>query len=80
VAPGAIQIAKRGARRLPQSREALALTLGALGSVNRYAGVRTVNLHVDGRAIALALIEDASFGQDADGNTTLDGVELGGEK
>jgi hypothetical protein len=75
VAPGGIQVSRKGARRLPQRREALALALGALGSVNRYAGVKTLNLDIDGRPTALALIEDAQFGQDADGNTTLSEFE-----
>ena len=64
-------MAKRGARRLPHRSEALALALGALGSVNRYAGVKTLNLIMNGKPIALALIENASFGRDAEGNTTL---------
>ena len=76
VSPGVIQVAKRGARRLPHRREALALALGALGSVNRHAGVKTLNVEVNGRSIALALIEGAAFGEDLEGNTTLDEVEL----
>ena len=75
VSPGAIQVAKRGARRLPHRREALALALGALGSVNRHAGVRTLNVEINGRSIALALIEGAAFGEDLEGNTTLDEVQ-----
>ena len=63
---------KRGARRLPHRSEALALALGALGSVNQYAGVKTLNLIMNGKPIALALIENASFGRDTEGNTTLD--------
>jgi len=65
-------VTKRGARRLPHRSEALALALGALGSVNRYAGVKTLNLNMNGKPIALALIENASFGRDTEGNTTLD--------
>jgi hypothetical protein len=65
-------VTKRGARRLPHRSEALALALGALGSVNRYAGVKTLNLIMNGKPIALALIENASFGRDTEGNTTLD--------
>jgi len=65
-------VTKRGARRLPHRSEALALALGALGSVNRYAGVKTLNLNMNGNPIALALIENASFGRDTEGNTTLD--------
>ena len=73
--PGAIQVTKRGARRLPHRSEALALALGALGSVNRYAGVKTLNLIMNGKPVALALIENASFGRDTDGNTTLNEVD-----
>ena len=75
VSPGTVQVAKRGARRLPHRREALALALGALGSVNRHAGVRTLNVEINGRSIALALIEGAAFGEDLEGNTTLDEVQ-----
>jgi len=64
-------VTKRGARRFPHRSEALALALGALGSVNRYAGVKTLNLIMNGKPIALALIENASFGRDTEGNTTL---------
>jgi hypothetical protein len=64
-------VTKRGTRRLPHRSEALALALGALGSVNRYAGVKTLNLIMNGKPIALALIENASFGRDTEGNTTL---------
>ena len=75
VSPSTVQVAKRGARRLPHRREALALALGALGSVNRHAGVRTLNVEINGRSIALALIEGAAFGEDLEGNTTLDEVQ-----
>ena len=71
VAPGAIQLKKRGATRLPHTAEAMALLVGALGAVNRWAGVRTLNLEVDGKPVALALIESARFGQDEAGITTL---------
>jgi hypothetical protein len=71
IIPGSIQVTKRGARRLPRRSEALALALGALGSVNRHAGVKTLNLIMNGKPVALALIENASFGQDTEGNTTL---------
>ena len=60
---------------MPQRHEALALALGALGSVNRHAGVKTLNLEFDGHRIALALIEDAQFGEDIEGNTTLQEIK-----
>jgi len=70
--PSAIQVQRRGARRLPNLSESLAMVLGALGTLNRSSGVRTVNTELDGKPVALALIEDAQFGEDTEGNTTLD--------
>ncbi len=72
--PGAIQVQKRGISRLPNPMEALALVLGALGTLNRSSGVRTINTEMNGQPIALALIEDAQFGEDNEGNTTLNGT------
>ena len=74
VRPGAIQVQKRGISRLPNPMEALALVLGALGTLNRSSGVRTINTEMNGQPIALALIEDAQFGEDNEGNTTLNGI------
>ena len=73
-APGAIQLKKRAATRLPQSAEAMALLIGALGAVDRWSGVKIVNLEHDGEPLAMALIERARFGQDTQGNTTLSSV------
>jgi hypothetical protein len=50
------------------------MVLGALGTLNRSSGVQTLNAEMNGKPIALALIEDAQFGEDNEGNTTLDGV------
>ena len=72
VASGAIQLVKRSATRLPLPAEAMALTISALGALNRHTGVRTLNLDLDGKPVALAIIEDAAFEQDADGNTVLE--------
>ncbi|CAG0960700.1 hypothetical protein ANAEL_00608 [Anaerolineales bacterium] len=72
VASGAIQLVKRSAARLPHSAEAMALTISALGALNRYTGVRTLNLDLDGRPVALAIIEDAVFDRDVEGNTVLE--------
>ncbi|MCJ7432484.1 MAG: hypothetical protein MUO77_03260 [Anaerolineales bacterium] len=72
--PGAIQIQKRGISRPPNPMEALALVLGALGTLNRSSGVRTINTEMNGQPVALALIEDAQFGEDTEGNTTLNGI------
>jgi hypothetical protein len=74
VRPGAIQVQKRGISRLPNPMEALALVLGALGTLNRSSGVRTINMEMNGQPVALALIEDAQFGEDTEGNTTLNGI------
>jgi len=70
--PNAIQVQKRGARRLPNPREALAIVLGALGTLNRSSGVQTLNAKMNGKPVALAVIEGAQFGEDTEGNTTLD--------
>jgi hypothetical protein len=69
--PAAIQVSRRGVSRLPTLQEALALALGALGTLNRSSGVRTMNTEVNGRPVALAVLEDARFGTDANGFTTL---------
>lgn len=71
-APGAIQLAKRSATRPPQPAEAMALTVSALGALDRHAGVRTLNLDLDGQPLALAIIEGAAFEQDAEGHTILE--------
>ena len=72
VTSGAIQLVKRSAARLPHSAEAMALTISALGALNRHTGVRTLNLDLDGKPVALAIIEDAIFDQDPEGNTVLE--------
>lgn len=56
---------------MPNLRESLAMVLGALGTLNRSSGVQTMNTEMNGKPIALALIEDAQFGEDTEGNTTL---------
>ena len=71
-----IQVQRRKASRLPSAREALALVLGALATLNRSSGVKTINTEVNGKSIALAMIEDAQFGEDIEGNTTLDTIPL----
>jgi hypothetical protein len=73
VASGAIQLVKRSAARLPHSAEAMALTISALGALNRHTGVRTMNLDLDGKPIALAIIEDATFDTNTEGGTVLIG-------
>ncbi len=49
------------------------MVLGSLGTLNRSSGVRTLNAEMNGKPVALALIEGAQFGEDDEGNTTLDG-------
>ena len=71
VASGAIQLVIRSAARLPHSAEAMALTISALGALNRHTGVRTLNLDLDGKPVALAIIEDATFDSDTEGGTVL---------
>lgn len=72
MASRAIQLVKRSAARLPLPAEAMALTISALGALNRHTGVRTLNLDLNGKPIALAIIEDAVFEHDAEGNTVLE--------
>ena len=73
--PHVIQVQRRGARRLPNPREALAMVLGALGTLSRWSGVRMLNTEMNGKPVALALIEGARFGEDNEGNTTLNEIE-----
>ncbi len=74
--PGAIQVQRRGVSRPPRLSEALALVLGALGTLNRSSGVRTINTEMNGQPVALAMIEGALFGEDTEGNTTLDEITM----
>jgi hypothetical protein len=48
-----------------------------LGTLNRSSGVRTINTEMNGKPIALAMIEGAQFGEDTEGNTTLDEIANG---
>ena len=75
VASGAIHLVKRSAARLPHSAEAMALTVSALGALNRHTGVHTLNLDLDGKPVALAIIQDATFAQDDQGVTELVQIE-----
>ena len=75
VAPGAIQVVKRSASRLPHSAEAMALTVSALGALDRHTGVHTLNLDLEGKPVALAIISDATFGHDERGVTELLTIE-----
>jgi hypothetical protein len=49
----------------------MALTISALGALNRHTGVRTMNLDLDGKPVALAIIEDATFAENTEGGTVL---------
>ncbi|MBI5945482.1 MAG: hypothetical protein HY864_14065 [Chloroflexi bacterium] len=75
IVPGEIQVVKRSASRLPHFAEAMALTVSALGALDRHTGVQTLNLDLDGSPVVLAIIKDASFSQDAQGVTELIKVE-----
>ena len=69
-APGVIQVAKRSAIRLPHPAETMALTVRALGPLNRHTGVHTININLDGKPHAVAIIEGAAFEQ-TNGQTAL---------
>jgi hypothetical protein len=75
-APGAIQVAKRSAVRLPHLAETMALTVSALGALNRHTGVHTINLDLDGKPHAVAIIEGATF-ENHNGQTALVQAETG---
>jgi len=45
-----------------------------LGTLNRSSGVRTINTKMNGQPVALAMIEGALFGEDTEGNTTLNEI------
>ncbi|MBT7990724.1 MAG: hypothetical protein HN769_12720 [Anaerolineae bacterium] len=70
----AIQVAGRGTARQARSKEAAALLIGALATVAESSGVSTLNtINSDGQPLALAIIENARFGE-VDGETTLSPV------
>jgi hypothetical protein len=72
--PNAIQVARKGSSRLPGLEEARSLVLGALGTLSKLSGVRTANIEVNGKPVAVAVIEDVVFAEDANGNTILNAV------
>ena len=53
----------------------MSLVLGALSTLGRLSGVKATNIEVDGKIIAVAVIDGARFDEDEDGNTTLNAVE-----
>ena len=57
-----------------EPEEAMANTLGALGTLTRTSGVKAINTEIDGQPVAVALIEGARFGEDSEGNTLLQGL------
>ena len=70
----AIQVAGRGTARQARSKEAAALLIGALATVAESSGVSTLNTtNSNGQPLALAIIENARFGE-VDGETTLSPV------
>jgi hypothetical protein len=48
-----------------------------LGTLNRSFGARTINTEMNGQPVALAMIEGTRFGEDTQGNTTLDEITNG---
>ncbi len=49
--------------------------LGALGTLGRLSGVKATNVEIDGKNVAVAVIDGARFGEDENGNTVLNEVE-----
>jgi len=45
--------------------------MGALGTLNQTCGIKIGNLILSGKQMAVVVIEDARFGKDGHGNTTL---------
>lgn len=54
--------------------ESLSLALGALGTLGQTRGVKIANAEWNGKAVAIAVIEDARFGADEKGITLLSDV------
>ena len=74
--PTLIEVRGRRSNRPLKLGEALQTVLGSLGTLaSRTSGVKAINGEIDGQPVALAVIEGASFGEDDDGNTTLNGLE-----
>jgi hypothetical protein len=72
--PTFVQVHAKGRSRLMEPEEAMANTLGALGTLTRTSGVKAINVEIDGQPVAVALIEGARFGEDSEGNTLLQGL------
>ena len=51
------------------------MVLGALGTLSRSSGVRMLNTEMNGKPVALAIIQDATFEQDDQGVTELVQIE-----
>jgi len=45
--------------------------MGALGTLNQTCGIKIGNMILNGRQVAIVVIEDARFGKDKHGDTTL---------
>lgn len=54
----------------------MSLVLGALATLGRLSGVKATNIEVDGKKVAVAVIDGARFDEDENGNTTLNEVEV----
>lgn len=66
-----IQARKARRTRALTSPETLLLTLGALGTLGQTCGVKIGNTVLNGKQMAVVVIEDARFSKDEKGNTTL---------
>jgi hypothetical protein len=51
--------------------EALSLALGALATLSRLSGVRTMNANINGQTVGVAILDGARFEKDANGFTVL---------
>jgi hypothetical protein len=72
-----IQVATRGKRTDASPEEARAMIVGALHTLHRASGarVKTLNADLKGKKIAIVFIENARFGENSLGYTTLDGPD-----
>jgi hypothetical protein len=61
--------------RPPRPDEAISLVLGALATLGQLSGVKATNIEVDGKKVAVAVIDGARFDEDENGNTTLNKIE-----
>ena len=63
---------------MPTPKEAFSMVIGALGTLGQSGVVKAMNGVISGKKVAIAVIEDAHFSEDKNGNTTL--TEIGVEE